>query len=259
MKFGRTLFIGTMLAGVFSLAVIAAEPSECPACAEWNMPQEPFHIRGDTYYVGTEGLSSILITSEEGHVLIDGALAESVHLIASNIETLGFRIEDVSLILNSHAHYDHSGGIAELKRLSGASVAASAWSAQAMRLGTTPLGDPQFGVGLSVEPVTDIRIINDEEHLTVGSITLTAHFTPGHTPGGTSWAWRSCMGRECLDIVYADSLTPVSADDFYFTRSEAYPNAIADFDMSFAMLENLPCDILLSPHPGFTGLFEVLE
>ena len=250
MKFSCALSIVFALTG--NLA-IAAENADCSACAEWNMQQEPFHIHGDTYYVGTEGLSSILITSYEGHVLIDGGLNESAPLIA------GFRIEDVSLILNSHAHYDHAGGIAGLQRLSGASVAASAWSAEVMRLGATPLGDPQYGMGLAPEPVANIRIIIDLEQLSIGSLPLTAHFTPGHTPGGTSWAWRSCEGDQCVDIVYADSLSAVSADDFYFTRSVDYPNALADFDMSFARLENLPCDILLSPHPGFTGLFEAME
>ncbi len=253
------LCIGVIVLLAQSGSAIAAESTACPACAEWNLPQEPFRIHGDSYYVGTQGLSSVLITSDDGHVLIDGGLPESAPLIAANIETLGFRIEDVKVILNSHAHFDHSGGIAALQRVSGATVAVSAWSAQAMRDGTTPLGDPQYGMGLSVEPASDIRIIDDEEQLTVGSISLTAYLTPGHTPGGTSWSWQSCEGGECLGIVYADSLSPVSADVFYFTRSEAYPNALADFEMSYERLENLPCDILVSPHPGFTGMFEALE
>ena len=158
MKFVRTLSIAIALMGMSAFSAfsaIAAEPIDCPACAEWNMPQEPFRIHGDSYYVGTKGLSSILIASDEGHVLIDGGLSESAQLIAANIETLGFSVEDVSLILNSHTHYDLSGGITELQRLCGASVAASAWSAQAMRLGASPLGDPQYGV---FEPGANIRI-----------------------------------------------------------------------------------------------------
>ena len=128
-----------------------------------------------------------------------------------------------------------------------------------MRLGMPPFGDPQYGLGVQVEPVGDIDILAEGEQLRIGNFTMNALFTPGHTPGGTSWTWRSCDGGECLDIVYADSLTPVSSDDFYFTRSADYPDAIADFEKSFAQLEAMPCDILLAPHPGFSGLFEALD
>jgi len=238
---------------------LAAEPIACDSCEEWNLPREPFRIHGHTYYVGTKGLASILIASDEGHVLIDGGLPQSASLIAANIETLGYNIEDVALVLNSHAHFDHAGGIAELQRLSGARIAASPWSAEALRLGTTPIGDPQYGIGVQIETVGDIDILADGEQLRIGDVAMNAHFTPGHTPGGTSWTWRSCEGDECVDIVYADSLSPVSADDFYFTRSSDYPNAIADFERSFALLETMPCDILLAPHPGFAGLFDALD
>ena len=245
---------------VFSAALfgpaIAAEPLPCQACAEWNLPQEPFRIHGDSYYVGTKGLSSILLTSDEGHVLIDGGLPESAPLIVANIETLGFRIEDVELILNSHVHFDHAGGIAELQRISGAVVQASAWSAEALRLGSAPRSDPQFGVVLPFEPVAEIRVIEDGESLGVGENMLTAHFTAGHTPGGTSWTWESCEAENCLDIVYADSLTPTAADGFYFMFSRDYPTADFDLHESIRTLEALPCDIVLTPHPGFVDILQ---
>ena len=119
--------------------------ASCSSCAVWNKPQRPFRIYGNTYYVGTHGLSSVLIASEGGHVLIDGALQESAPLIAANIRALGFRIEDVKLIVTSHAHFDHAGGVAELQRLSGARVAASPWSADALKR-AVPRDDPQFGI-----------------------------------------------------------------------------------------------------------------
>jgi len=233
--------------------LLAAGQEDCPACAGWNIPQEPFRVHGNTYYVGTEGLSAVLITSEEGHILIDGALPESAGQIEANIRALGFRIEDMRLIVNSHAHFDHAGGIAELQRLSGAEVAASAWSAEALQEGGIMEGDPQFGLGIPFAPVLNARVIEDGETLTVGPLAVTPHFTPGHTPGGTSWSWQSCEGEDCVNIVYADSLSPVSAEGFRFTDR---PQGVADFEESFAALESISCDILLTPHPGFAALLE---
>lgn len=233
--------------------------SSCKNCAVWNAPQEPFKIYGNTYYVGTHGLGSVLITSPSGHILIDGGLAESVPQIVSHIRSLGFRVEDVKLIVNSHVHYDHAGGISELQKLSGARVAASPWTADVMRRGIVPHDDPQFGVIIPIARVAQVTTIKDAEVLHAGSIGITAHFTPGHTKGGTSWTWRSCESGLCLNMVYADSLTPVSSDDFLFTESKEYPNAKADFERSYSFLESTPCDILVTPHPDFSKLWQRLE
>jgi metallo-beta-lactamase class B len=219
---------------------------------QWNEPAEPRRVYGNTYYVGTAPLASILITSDQGHVLIDGAMEESVPLIAANIRKLGFRPEDVKLILNSHAHFDHAGGIAELQKLSGAKVAASPWSARMLEAGSSPLGDPQFGSLPEMAKVKGVQTIRDGETLRVGPLALTAHFTPGHTPGGTSWTWSSCEAQACKNLVYADSLSPVSAPGFRFTESRDYPDALADFEASYAALRGVPCDILLTPHPEFS-------
>jgi metallo-beta-lactamase class B len=234
-------------------------PSSCASCPTWNEPQEPFKIYGNAYYVGTHGLGSVLITSPTGHVLIDGALPESVPQIAAHIRALGFRVEDVKLIVNSHVHFDHAGGIAELQKLSGARVAASPWSAGVMRGGAVPHDDPQFGVIVPIARVASVATVKDGETLTAGGVTVTAHRTAGHTPGGTSWTWRSCEGSRCLSLVYADSLTPVSADGFLYSRSKAYPHAIEDFERSYSFLDRTPCDILITPHPDFSSLWERLE
>jgi metallo-beta-lactamase class B len=130
--------------------------SPCANCAAWNEPQQPFRIYGDTYYVGTHGLGSVLITSATGHILIDGALPESAQLIAANIRALGFRIKDIKLILNSHAHFDHAGGIAELQRLSGARVAVSQWAAEVMNKGAVLQDDPQFGTIVPIAKVARV-------------------------------------------------------------------------------------------------------
>lgn len=231
----------------------------CRNCAEWNAPQKPFRIYGNTYYVGPHGLSSILITSSGGDVLIDGGLAESAKPIADNIRTLGFRLEDVKLIVNSHVHFDHAGGIAELQRLTGARVVASKWSANVMM--KTGLGgdDPQYGVIPPIALVAHVQTLSDGETFRVGDIAITAHLTPGHTPGGTSWTWKSCEESRCLNLVFADSLSPVSADGFKFTKSREYPTAIQDFQKSYAFLRTTPCDILVTTHPDASNFWERVE
>jgi metallo-beta-lactamase class B len=229
---------------------------ECAQCVEWNVPQRPFRLHGSTYYVGTHGLAAILITSPQGHVLIDGGLPQSAPLIRASIESLGFHMRDVKLILNSHAHYDHAGGIAELQRASGARVMASAWSAGVMRSGRSQPGDPQLTIAFGYPAVGNVGTFAFEDTLRVGPIAIVPHATGGHTPGGTTWSWRSCEGARCLDFVYADSQTPVSADDFLFTKNTAYPNAIADFERGYGTLERLSCDVLVTPHPSASSLWD---
>jgi metallo-beta-lactamase class B len=246
---------------VFALAVagLAAQdrPSSCSECRTWNLPQKPFQIYGNTYYVGTHGLSVVLITSPAGHVLIDGALPESVPQITANIRSVGFRVEDIKLIVNSHVHFDHAGGIAELQKLSGARVVASPWTADVMRKGAVPHDDPQFGVIIPIARVARVETLQDGQAVSAGAVTVTAHLTPGHTPGGTSWTWRSCESGRCLNMVYADSLMPVSADGFLFTRQ--YPHAVEAFERSYSFLESAPCDILITPHPEASNLLQRWE
>ena len=258
----RALALAALLLALLALAAgqtAAPANSSCDACPEWNRPQQPFRVYGNTYYVGPRGLTSILITSKSGHVLLDGALPESVPQIVANIRSLGFRVEDVKLIVNTHVHFDHGGGIAELQRLSGAKVAASPWSVGVLTKSGVGKGDPQFGSIPPVALVPRAESLRDGQTLRVGDIELTAHFTPGHTPGGTSWTWESCEGKRCLSLVYSDSMTPVSAEGFRFTDSREYPTAVRDFEKSFAFLRSTPCDILLTSHPDASGLWQRLE
>jgi metallo-beta-lactamase class B len=247
-----------LLAASPVLAQDAVPPTaNCASCAAWNVDQKPFKVFGNTYYVGTHELSSILIATDQGLVVIDGDLAESAPLIARHIRELGFDPKAIKLILNSHAHYDHASGLAWLQRESGARVALGPWSAKALSTGIDPADDPQVDLREpATAPVKNIEIIKDGQVLTLGHVAFTAHFTPGHTPGGTSWSWTSCEGSRCLHVVYADSLTPVSAPDYRFTD---HPELLHGFDKSFAALEAMPCDILLSPHPGMAGTLEKLK
>jgi metallo-beta-lactamase class B len=243
------------LAAAAPLAYAQNGPDSCPKCVEWNAPQTPFRIFGNTYYVGTRGISSILITSPQGHILIDGCFGAAPQIV-EHIRRLGFRIEDVKWIGNSHVHYDHAGSLAELQRLSGARVAASPWSADVLTRSGIGKDDPQYREGHPTPLVHGAHILRDGESLRIGGLAATAHFTPGHTPGGTSWTWQSCEGARCLSIVYADSVSAISSDDYRFSDHRA---ALEGFQKSFAFLRAASCDLLLTAHPEASGLWQRLE
>jgi metallo-beta-lactamase class B len=187
-------------------------------------------------------------------VLIDGTLPENAPLIESNIRALGFRVQDIKLILNSHAHGDHAGAIAALARDSGAQVAASAASAKALKLGGDDPDDPQHGMAPFYPKVSNVRVLVDGQTVHVGSLALQMHAMPGHTPGSSGWTWRSCEESRCLSMVYADSLSLLSTDDYRYT-DPAHPERLAGYRRALAMLAALPCDILLTPHPR-DGFFD---
>jgi metallo-beta-lactamase class B len=238
--------------------VVSAASCWSQTPAAWSAEQKPFQIFGNTYYVGTKGLSSILITSKEGHILIDGTLPTSAQAIVAHVRALGFRIEDVKLMLNTHVHYDHAGGMAELQKLSRARVAASAPTAKVLASGEAADDDPQFGQLPKIASIADVQVIKDLEELRVGNLVVTAHFTPGHTPGGTSWTWRSCERQKCFNIVYADSLNPISVKGYLYSDPKRLPNGAAQLEHSYSVLGGLACDILLTPHPELSGLLEKL-
>ncbi len=240
----------------------ADAPKTCDNCVAWNAPQEPFRVFGNTYYVGPAGLGAVLVASDRGLILLDGGLPQSAPLIDANIRKLGFRTEDLRLIVNSHAHFDHAGGIAALARASGATVAASASGARALEQGGPPADDPQFAFGAaanSFPAVKQVQVVADGETLRVGPLAITAHLTPGHTPGSTTWTWRSCEGARCLQIVYADSLNAVSAPGFRFSGDGTRPSIEATFRRSIATVGGLPCDVLLAVHPSFAGMDDKLR
>jgi metallo-beta-lactamase class B len=224
--------------------------------ADWNAPQEPFALYGSTYYVGTGGISSVLITSKAGHILIDGASPDGPKQIVQHIRQLGFRVEDIRYILSSHEHFDHAGGIAELQKLSGATVLGSLEAVKVLSSGQPDKGDPQFVNLQPLAPVANTRAVRDGEVVKLGPLAVTAHFTPGHTKGATSWTWRATEGAKTVDVVYADSLNATTADGARFDGNPGYPTARRDIERSIATVAALKCDVLVSAHPEFTGLWE---
>lgn len=254
---GLAMAISASAHGADRASPMDVKPFECDSCAEWNQPHAPFKLYGNTYYVGTEGLSSILIDTGNGLIVLDGALPQSAPQIVANLRALGFKPEDIRYIGMSHAHFDHAGGIAALVRMSGgkATVLATARGAETLRAGKPPKDDPQADLDGPFPAVTsEIRVLKDGESLKLGNTELRIHATPGHTPGGSAWTWKSCEGPRCLNLVYADSLTPVSADDFKFGPADGA--RVREFRQTIDKVGALPCDLMVSAHPGFSELFE---
>lgn len=245
-------------------AVLRSDPPiTCSACAEWNAQRQPFTVFGNTYFVGSMGLSSVLIVTGQGLVLIDVALPQSAALVDANVRALGFRTTDVKFILSSHAHFDHVGGLRSMQRYTGATVLASDATARALALGHPVPEDPQYeGQSKSQDfpAVTEgVRVVKDGETVRLGTTAITAHYTPGHTPGATTWRWQSCEGSRCLNMVYVDSLTAVSNDTFRFTGNGGGPGIVESFRASLRKVSALPCDVLISTHPSATAMDDKLK
>lgn len=225
----------------------------CTGKDGWSDPAPPARIVDNVYYVGTCGITVLLVTSADGHVLLDGATEQAAPHILANIRTLGFKPRDVKLILSTHEHLDHVGGLAALKAATGARVVARAPARTALESGRADADDPQASILPPFAGVKIDRVVRDGEVVTLGPLRLTVHATPGHTAGGTSYSWRSCEAGKCLHIVYADSLNPVSADDYRFTD---HPARVAPFRTSAAKVAALECGLLLSPHPAQSAMFD---
>jgi metallo-beta-lactamase class B len=232
------------LAGCEQDSLVADQSIVCDSCENWNRPLEPFQVFGNTYYVGTVGLGSVLIDTGDGLILIDGGLPQSAPMIEKNIRELGFRAKDIRAIVASHAHYDHVGGISALQRYAAASVYASHETVRALRAGASPRKDPQYSADLpEFPPVTNTLGIDDGWVFEMGNTKLEAVYTPGHTLGSTSWTWQTCESGYCVNVVYADSLTPVSAPGYRFRDGMG-----RKLRRSVERVAALPCDIMLSTH-----------
>jgi len=227
--------------------------ARCKDWDDWDKPAPPVRIHANTYLVGTCGIASILITGTGGHILIDGGTEHDADLIADNIQALGFRLQDVRILLQSHEHIDHVGGIARLQRLTGAQLFASPAAAKVFETGLDGAEDPQAGTQKPIEKARVDRVIHDGEDVRLGNLSLTAIATPGPTAGALSWHWGSCDGGVCRRIVYADSLTPVSKEGYRFSDHPAYVQA---YRASLDKLRKVECDILLTPHPSASKLID---
>jgi len=242
-------------------AAIAADLTEwtaqCEDWDEWDKPAQPFRIFGNSYYVGTCGIGAILITNDDGHFLIDSGTEAGADIVLANIRELGFEPADIELLLTSHEHFDHVGGMAKMQAATGADLLTSDAAAEVLRTGLVSVADPQFGTLGPMEPVRIVGTYGLGNHYgyILDHLGVTMIATPGHTPGALTWSWRSCEREICRTIVYADSLSPVSSDDYRFSDHPEYVQAYRD---GVARLAELECDILITPHPSASGMRDKL-
>jgi metallo-beta-lactamase class B len=238
---------------LIALASFAAVPKYSKQRIEWNQPIAPFHIIANVYFVGTAQLGCYLIATPAGDILIDGALPESAPRIERNIATLGFRMHDIKFLLNTHAHYDHAGGLPELKRASGALMIASAGDAPNLRSGLTD----SFGAGWDqrVPGVAVDRIVRDGGQVALGGSVLTAHIMPGHTRGCTTWTMDVNEAGKTQHVLFYCS---TSVPGYKLVNNPVYPGIAADYERSFAIAERLRCDVFLANHTGFFHMREKL-
>ena len=188
----------------------------------------PHKIIGNVYYVGTKTLSSFLVVTPQGNILIDSTYERNVAPILKSVEQLGFKFSDIKILLGNHAHGDHQEGDALVKQLSGAQVMVMAEDVPALRA-ITPGGKEH--------PID--RILHDKDEVTLGGTTLVAHLTPGHTRGCTTWTMKAREGRRDYDVMFGCSLRPPGV---------LTPDIIREFTRSFALVRSLPCDVQLGDH-----------
>ena len=240
--------IAVALVALMSLtaAVEAQTPKDLLAAmlAKWNKPTEPFKMIGNVYYVGTDGLASYLITSTQGHILVDTVMPEATSQIKANIEKLGFKVTDIKYLLNTHAHIDHTGGLAEMKQASGAQLVAGEADKPLLEGGYYP--GAQEETALNFPPVKVDRTVREGDKVTVGDVTLTARETPGHSPGCTSWAFSVKDGDATRSVLIFCSGT-VALNRL--VTNPTHPGIVTDYRKTFARAKDMKVDVLLAPHP----------
>jgi len=234
-----------------TLLALAATAPLTPEEARWNAPVAPFRIAGNLYYVGTADLASYLIVDPEGMILLDGGLEASAPLILDNIRALGFDPKQVRYLINSQAHYDHAGGLAALKEATGAKLLASTADAELMERGGS--GDFQWGDRFIYPPIRVDARLRDGAELKLGAIRMTAHLTPGHTRGCTSWTMPVQVDGHTRQALF---VCGASAPGYKLVGNPAYPWIMDDFRRSFAMWRKLPCELFLGAHASYFGMAE---
>jgi metallo-beta-lactamase class B len=255
----RRILTGLLSAGLLATAAHAQDaqdpllkPIAAEFAARWLGEEAPVRLFGDSWLVGFAGLNVVLIKTDAGLILIDGAVPQGVRRVQAHIRAAGFNPKDIKFILSTEPHYDHAGGLAALARDSGATVVASPQAVEVLRRGKSGPDDPQAAQLATFPPPARLRAIRDGETLVLGKTVITARATPGHTAGSMSWTWRSCEETRCADMVFGSSLNPVSVEGYRFS-APANAGVVANFRRAFRTFRGLKCDVLVSAHPDQSG------
>lgn len=245
-------FVPIALLSTLCLAAQAAAPlpqlGAYKVDESWRQPVAPFRIADNTWYVGTQSLSAVLVRTPGGAVLIDGGMPQAAGMLLDNLRAVGLGEGELKWIVTSHAHADHAGPLAAVARATGARVAASADAAAMLAKGGSD--DLHFGDNMLFPPIATDRILLDGERLGDDALSPQVHFTPGHTPGSVSWTWTDTRNGKPLRIAYVDSLT---APGYRLIGHPRYPRIVEDYRRSFDVVRGLPCDLLLTPHADASG------
>nr|AIA13286.1 BJP_beta_lactamase [uncultured bacterium] len=211
---------------------------------KWNKPTEPFKMIDNVYYVGTDGLASYLITSPQGHILVNAVMPEATSQIKANIEKLGFKVTDIKYLLNTHAHIDHTGGLAEMKAASGAQLVAGEADKPLLEGGYYPGAREE--TALNFPPVKVDRTVREGDKVTVGDVTLIARETPGHSPGCTSWEFSVKDGDATRSaLTFCSGTVALNR----LVTNPTHPGIVTDYRKTFARAKDMKVDVLLAPHP----------
>jgi len=244
--------VSVMFGVAFATVFIMAGTSHAQSSPDWTEPFPPFRIAGNLYYVGSKGLANYLITTPQGHILINSDLESSVPLIRASVERLGFKFNDIRILLISHAHWDHDGGSAEIKKLTGASYMVMDGDVSVVESG----GKTDFQYGnqpASLYPPTKVdRVLHDDDEVKLGGVTLVAHLTPGHTKGCTTWTMKVEEAGKVYDVVIVGS--PNVNPGYKLVGNSSYPEIASDYERTFRVLKSLPVDIFLGAHGDYFDL-----
>jgi metallo-beta-lactamase class B len=237
-------------ATTFALAVAFAAVGQ----ADWFTPFPAHRVIGNVYYVGSKDLASYLITTPEGHILINSGFERTVPLIRNSVESLGFKMADIKILLASHAHSDHVAGHALLQELTGAKVYVMRGDDHVIASG----GEGQYLYTMNRwKPCKVDRVLEDGDSVELGGITLVARLTPGHTKGCTTWKWRTQSALKTYDVVVVGS--PNVNPGYRLVDNKSYPEIADDFARTFNVLEKLPCDVFLGAHGSYYGMIQKHE
>ena len=241
--------IRNLLSSVFLLALILLGAKGVKAQDDWTEPFPAFRIAGNLYYVGSKGLANYLITTPQGHILINSDLEANVPLIRASIESLGFKFTDVKILLISHAHWDHNAGSAMIKKLTGAKYMVMDSDVPVVESGGK--SDFQYGNDpANLYPPTKVdRVLRDGDEVKLGDAVLTARLTPGHTKGCTTWTMKVKDSGKTRDVVIVGS--PNVNPGYKLVGNSLYPGIAEDFEKTFKVLKSLPCDYFLGAHGAY--------